>query len=148
MTRICATTAAAAAVLCLALLPALPAGAADAPPAAGTAEAKTFAEMDQLFANYALDSHIPGLVYGVVANGRLLHVGSYGVQDLESRRPVGAESLFRIASMTKAFAALTILKLRDDGKLRLDELAETYVPELKAWKYPPPTRPAYACAIC
>jgi CubicO group peptidase (beta-lactamase class C family) len=38
--------------------------------------------------------------------------------------------------MTKAFTALSILKLRDDGKLALDAPAETYVPELKALKYP------------
>jgi len=58
------------------------------------------------------------------------------VQDLESRRPVTAETLFRIASMTKAFTALTVLKLRDDRRVRLDALAEEYVPELRGWKYP------------
>ncbi len=77
-----------------------------------------FATVDRIFADYAIDSHIPGLVY----------VRGLGVQDLESTRPVTPETLFRIASMTKAFTALTVLKLRDDGKLRLDELAQTYVP--------------------
>ena len=38
--------------------------------------------------------------------------------------------------MTKAFTALAILKLRDDGKLRLDDLAEQHVPEMKGWVYP------------
>jgi hypothetical protein len=38
--------------------------------------------------------------------------------------------------MTKAFTALTILKLRDDGRLRLDALAADYVPEMRGWKYP------------
>ena len=38
--------------------------------------------------------------------------------------------------MTKAFTALSILKLRDDGKLTLDAPAETYIPEIKDWKYP------------
>ena len=38
--------------------------------------------------------------------------------------------------MTKAFTALSILKLRDDGKLSLDAPVETYVPELRGWKYP------------
>src|SRR5262249_31917159 len=57
-------------------------------------------------------------------------------QDLKQRRPVTADSLFRIASMTKVFTALTLLKLRDDGVVRLDALAEDYVPELKGWKYP------------
>ncbi len=110
------------------LLPAASASATDDP--------ALFAKVDGIFADYALDSHIPGVVYGIVADGRLVHVRGHGVQDFESNRPVTADTLFRIASMTKAFTALTVLKLRDDGKLRLDELAETYVPELRGWKYP------------
>ena len=97
---------------------------------------ETFAKVDAIFADYALDNHIPGLVYGVVSNGKLIHVRGIGVQDLESRRPVTADTLFRIASMSKAFTALTVLKLRDEGKLQLDALAETYVPEMRGWKYP------------
>lgn len=96
----------------------------------------TFAKTDALFADFMLDAHIPGLVYGVVADGRLVHVRAYGVQDLESKRPVNADTLFRIASMSKSFTALTVLKLRDDNKLQLDALAETYVPEMRGWKYP------------
>ena len=99
-------------------------------------DAAMFASVDRIFADYALDAHIPGLVYGIVANGRLVYVRGIGVQDLESQRPVSADTLFRIASMTKAFTALTVLKLRDDGKLRLDAPAETYIPELRGWQYP------------
>ncbi|MGB5133131.1 MAG: serine hydrolase domain-containing protein, partial [Steroidobacteraceae bacterium] len=110
------------------LLPCSSASAADDSP--------VFAKVDEIFADYALDSHIPGVVYGIVADGRLVYVHGLGVQDLESNRPVTPDTLFRIASMTKAFTALTVLKLRDQGKLGLDELAETYVPELRDWKYP------------
>ncbi|RZT10342.1 CubicO group peptidase, beta-lactamase class C family [Duganella sp. CF402] len=99
-------------------------------------DAALFDKVDAIFADYALDQHIPGLVYGIVADGRLVYVRGMGVQDLESHRPVTPDSLFRIASMSKAFTALTVLKLRDDGKLRLDALAESYVPELKNWKSP------------
>jgi CubicO group peptidase (beta-lactamase class C family) len=95
-----------------------------------------FTATDRLFEAYRLDAHIPGLVYGIVQDGRLIHVGTFGIQDLESRRPVSSDTLFRVASMTKAFTALTLLKLRDDGKVRLDTLAEEYVPELRGWKYP------------
>jgi D-alanyl-D-alanine-carboxypeptidase/D-alanyl-D-alanine-endopeptidase len=111
-------------------------GAASAADPPAPAESAAFAEVDRIFADYALDAHVPGLVYGIVANGRLVHVRGIGVQDLESRRPVTPDTLFRIASMTKAFTALTILKLRDDGKLRLDAPAEDYVPEMRGWKYP------------
>ena len=104
--------------------------------AAAAIDAKTSAKIDEIFADYALDTHIPGMVYGIVVDGRLVYVRGLGVQDLESKRPVTADTLFRIASMTKAFTALTVLKLRDERKLQLDALAETYVPELRNWKYP------------
>src|SRR3954453_19226087 len=100
------------------------------------APADTYAVADQIFADYMLDAHVPGLVYGIVADGKLVHIGTFGVQDLESKRPVTRDTLFRIASMTKAFTALTVLKLRDDDRLRLDAPAADYVPELRAWKYP------------
>ncbi len=93
-------------------------------------------EIDALFADFERAAHTPGLVYGVVTTDGLALVGARGVQDLDAKRPVTPDSLFRIASMTKAFTALSILKLRDDGKLRLDDLAEKYVPELKRWTYP------------
>lgn len=99
-------------------------------------DAALYAKVDQIFADYALDQHVPGLVYGIVADGKLAYVRGMGVQDLEARRPVTPDTLFRIASMTKAFTALTVLKLRDDGKLRLDALAESYIPEMKDWTYP------------
>jgi len=89
-----------------------------------------------IFDEFRLDAHLPGIVYGIVADGRLVHVGAYGVQDLESKRAVTADTLFRVASMTKAFTALTVLKLRDEGRLRLDSPAAEYVRELRGWKYP------------
>ena len=92
--------------------------------------------IDRLFADFQVDSHAPGLVYGIVANGRLVHVKGLGVQDLVRKRPVTPDSLFRIASMTKAFTALSILKLREEGRLSLDDLAESYVPEMRGWTYP------------
>jgi len=98
--------------------------------------AATLAEIDRVMEHYRLDAHIPGMVWGVVKDGKLVHVRGAGVQNLEAKRPVTPDTLFRIASMTKAFTALSILRLRDDGKLALDAPAETYVPELKALKYP------------
>lgn len=92
--------------------------------------------VDAHFARYQESEHIPGLVYGIVRDDRLIHVGAMGVQDLEENRPVNADSLFRIASMSKAFTALAILKLRDEGRLALDALAENYVPELRDWRNP------------
>src|SRR5687768_7733636 len=104
--------------------------------------ADVFAEVDRVMEAYRLDAHIPGMVWGIVQDGRLVHVKGAGVQDIDARRPVTPETLFRIASMSKAFTALAILTLRDDGKVSLDAPAETYVPELKGWRYPTEDAPA------
>src|SRR5437868_3362190 len=87
---------------------------------AATPDRAALAATDKIFADWQRDAHVPGLVYGIVADGKLVHVRGTGVQDIDSKRPVTPDTLFRIASMSKAFTALTILKLRDDGKVALD----------------------------
>jgi serine-type D-Ala-D-Ala carboxypeptidase/endopeptidase len=94
------------------------------------------AEIDRGMEDYRLDAQVPGMVWGIVQDGRLVHVKSGGVQDIDTKRPVTADTLFRIASMTKAFTALSILKLRDEGEIALDAPVETYAPELRGWTYP------------
>ncbi|MEO7635085.1 MAG: serine hydrolase domain-containing protein [Sphingomicrobium sp.] len=89
-----------------------------------------------IFSDWQSAAHAPGLIYGIVADGQLVAVRGLGVQDVATGAPVTPDSRFRIASMSKAFTALAILKLRDEGKLSLGAPAETYVPELKSWIYP------------
>lgn len=112
------------------------AGAQETPPATPLSLQELVPVLDGHFRAFMEAAHAPGLVYGIVKDGALVHFTTMGVQDLEARRPVDASSLFRIASMSKAFTALAILKLRDEGRLRLDEGAEAYVPELRGWRYP------------
>ena len=101
-----------------------------------TTLARAFPEIDRAFAEYAKTSNIPGAAWGVVIDGELAHVGVYGVSNIASKTSVTPDTVFRIASMTKSFTAVAILKLRDDGRLSLDDPAERYVPELKELKYP------------
>jgi len=99
-------------------------------------DAAMLTAIDRIFDEWRVEAHVPGLVYGIVKDGRVIAIKGHGIQDLESRRPVDADTRFRIASMSKAFTALAVLKLRDEGKLSLDALAETYVPEMRGWTYP------------
>ncbi len=101
-----------------------------------TALAPAFADVDRIFSDYARQGHVPGMAWGVIVDGRLVHTGTLGVQDTTTQAPVSADSVFRIASMTKSFTAVAILALRDAGKLSLDDPAEKYVPELAALAYP------------
>lgn len=86
----------------------------------------------------------PGLAYGVVRAGELVHAGGRG-----ECRPGGAEpdadTVFRIASMTKSFTAATVLLLRDARLLRLDDEVAAHVPEAAALR--PPTVDAPALTV-
>lgn len=95
-----------------------------------------FADVDRLFRGFAERNHVPGAAWGIVIDGDLAHAGAFGVRDVASQAPVDADTVFRIASMTKSFTAISILKLRDEGKLSLDDPVERYVPELKTLQYP------------
>jgi hypothetical protein len=81
-------------------------------------------------------SRVPGIAYGIIVDGKLLHVAAHGLREVPTGARVDTSSVFRIASMTKSFTALAILQLRDAGKLSLDDPAEKYVPQLKALRYP------------
>lgn len=92
--------------------------------------------MDSLFAGFALQARVPGIAWGLLVDGELVHVATSGVRELSSNTPVDTGTVFRIASMTKSFTALAILQLRDAGRLSLDDPAERYVPELRGLAYP------------
>jgi CubicO group peptidase (beta-lactamase class C family) len=97
---------------------------------------QAFPVIDKLFNDYADSNHLPGVAYGLVVDGKLVYKGNIGYTDIDKKIPVTSSSLFRIASMSKSFATMAILKLRDEGKLNLDDPAYQYIPELKNLKYP------------
>ena len=63
-----------------------------------------------------------------------MHSGGFGARELGAGVP-DADTVFRIASMSKSFTASAVLLLRDAGSLALDDPAATYVPELADWTY-------------
>ena len=126
---------------------ALPAAAQDArlssvapPPAFLAADraaklASAFPEIDRMMHSFAEREKVPGIAYGVIVDGALAHVGVSGLREVPTTAAVESSTVFRIASMTKSFTAVSILQLRDAGKLSLDAPAERYVPELRKLRY-------------
>jgi CubicO group peptidase (beta-lactamase class C family) len=92
--------------------------------------------IDMIFSEFYEKQRIPGLIYGIVADGALFHVSSMGARRTGTPAPIDADTVFRIASMSKSFAAMAVIKLRDEGKLRLDDPIADYVPELAKLPYP------------
>jgi CubicO group peptidase (beta-lactamase class C family) len=93
-------------------------------------------DIDKIFRAYAASRNIPGMVWGLVIDRRVAHINAFGVQDRGANTPVTASTVFRIASMTKSFTALAILKLRDDGKLSLEDPVSKWVPEFAKMQMP------------
>ena len=95
-----------------------------------------FPEIDGIFTKFVSDRHIPGMIWGVVIDGRLAHVKATGVSTRVGDLPVTADTVFRIASMTKSFTSLAVLKLRDEGKLSLDDPVSKSIPEFARIEMP------------
>lgn len=75
--------------------------------------------------------NIPCVTAMVADSHRILYQGAFGTRDAESGVPVKIDSLFSIASMTKAITSLAALQLVDQKKVAVDEPAEKYLPELR-----------------
>ena len=95
----------------------------------------TYPVIDQIYKDYAEKNYWPGMVYGIVVDGKLVHTGGTGYTDIDGKIPADSKSDFRIASMSKSLTAMAILKLRDEGKLKLDDPAYLYIPEMKGTHY-------------
>jgi CubicO group peptidase (beta-lactamase class C family) len=103
------------------------------------------AQLDADMTRAVAEARIPGSAWGVVADGRLVHTGSAGTARIGEDRQPDADTVFRIASMTKSFTAATVLLLRDEGRLRLDDPVAAHVPALAGWR--PRTADAAAITI-
>ena len=93
-------------------------------------------EVDKMYVELAAKEHLPGVVYGIVLDGKLVHTRALGFANVEDKIPASADTQFRIASMTKSFVAMAAVKLRDQGKLRLDDPVSKYLPEVRKLTLP------------
>jgi CubicO group peptidase (beta-lactamase class C family) len=88
-------------------------------------------EVDGLVDAFVQTEPVPGLAYGVLVDGQLVHNRGIGTIRIGEETAPTADTIFRIASMTKSFTAATVLQLRDEGILRLDDPVSLHVPELQ-----------------
>lgn len=88
--------------------------------------------LEILFLEHAQENNFPGYAYGIVADGEPVLLGAVGTQSLEDKTPVTIHSAFRIASLTKGFTAMAIMKLMEDNKLSLHDPVSMYIPGFKS----------------
>jgi len=74
---------------------------------------------------------ISGAVTLVARRGRIVHFEAHGLVDIESKKPMERDTIFRLASMTKPVTGVAILMLVEEGRLRLFDPVSKFIPELK-----------------
>ena len=85
-------------------------------------------ELDAYFAKAATDWNVPGLAVAIVHKGQLVFAKGYGVRDVSTKEPVDTQTIFAIASTTKAITAAALGMLVDEGKVRWDDKVTKYLP--------------------
>lgn len=97
---------------------------------------QAFEQIDGILQDRQREQDIPGLAAGIVCGDTLVWSKGYGVWSVDDSRPVGAETPFRIASLTKVFTATAIMSLREAGRLSLHDSAEDYLPWFQVGRPP------------
>src|SRR6202142_2222021 len=78
---------------------------------------------------------IPGLSIVVVRDGQILRAGGHGFSNLETETPAGADTVYKMGSLSKQFLAAGLLVLVQDGKVGVDDPVNKYLPDVpEAWK--------------
>jgi CubicO group peptidase (beta-lactamase class C family) len=75
-----------------------------------------------------------GAVTLVARNGRIAHFEAQGLMDLESKKPMQKDAIFRIMSMTKPVVGVSVMMMIEEGKVRLTDPVAKFIPELKGLK--------------
>jgi CubicO group peptidase (beta-lactamase class C family) len=80
------------------------------------------------FRNEIATGKIPGAVILVQQHGRPIYSESFGVRDVDSKRPMTADTIFRLYSMSKPITSVAAMMLVEEGKLRLDDPVSRFIP--------------------
>lgn len=92
-------------------------------------------ELDAKFQDFKVKSHLSSVAYAVLLDGKIIYQSNSGIVNYKTNKVADNQSVYRIASMSKSFASVAILQLRDAGKLKLDDPVWKYIPEIKGQKY-------------
>ncbi len=84
-------------------------------PVAAGFDADRLARLDETFERYVAEGQIPGAVIQVNHRGKAVYHRAFGKSDLESNRTMRTDTIFRIASMSKAVISVAIVKLQERG---------------------------------
>ena len=87
--------------------------------------------LDAAFQQYVSKEKLPGATILVARKGKIPYFESFGYRDIESKSKLGKDSIFRIASQSKALVSVGVMILQEEGKLLIGDRVGKYLPEFK-----------------
>ena len=90
--------------------------------------ARNWSASATIIRNEIATGKIPGAIMLIQQHGRPVYFESFGVRDVESQRPMTADTIFRLYSMSKPITSVAAMMLVEDGKLALDDPVSKYIP--------------------
>src|SRR6476660_4476247 len=88
------------------------------------------ARADSLVFTYLAESHAPSVSFAVIRGNDTLAFGAHGLANVDTWRAPTASTIYEIGSNTKQFTSAAIMRLVEQGKLKLDDDLSKYVPQL------------------
>ena len=86
-------------------------------------------KIDAMLKKAITENQVPGAVALIAKNGKIVFYNAYGMADNASEKKMEKETIFRIASQTKAITSTAVMMLWEEGKFRLDDPISKYIPE-------------------
>jgi CubicO group peptidase (beta-lactamase class C family) len=91
------------------------------------------AQVDSLVEKTLKTFDVPGIAVAIVKDGKIIHSKGYGVRSLNTKQKVDENTLFGIASNTKAFTVAGLGMMVDEGKIKWDDKVTDYIPEFRVY---------------
>ena len=93
----------------------------------------TGTQIDSLVERSMKAFDVPGIAVAIIKDGKIIHAKGYGVRSLNTKQKTDENTLFGIASNSKAFTAAALGMLVDEGKIKWDDKVRDYIPEFKLY---------------
>ncbi len=91
-------------------------------------------KVDRVIQKFIDDKELAGAVTIIARKGKVIHFSAQGMQNISAAKKMDKDSIFRIYSMTKAVVSVAAMRLVEQGKLKLDVPASTYIPSIAKMK--------------
>ncbi len=83
---------------------------------------------------YVDKGQTPGFLTVIARKGKIAHFETIGMQDIDNKKPIEPDTIFRIYSMSKPITTVAVMVLYDEGRIQLDDPVENYIPAFKDMK--------------